>query len=200
MKPKEPIIHEIKHDLESVFFVLLHIACFTCGPTGTSTSGVKLFYRVAQWHHATGIDKMKDMKMVDIDHLNTFPLQRITEYWAPIAPYIQELIDVIYSGTPSFRSGNNATFEAFRGVLVKALDHCRTLKEDPLKYAAFRPLVTAKKRTRTKSAAQELPAKGHPATKLMRVMKDGDITKLPRNTRIMPFTQYQDSAAMDSEN
>lgn len=182
MAPKEPLVRKLAHDLESVFLVLLHIASFTCGPAGTSVGKVKISHRVAQWHHEPNIDILIDKKSIDIFYIHKSPDDRLTDYWLPIAPFIKELIAVVYPGVPQCSMKNEATFERFRDVLTRALNHCRTLQETPSNYAAIRPSVTSRKRPRNESTGED-----HPAPKHLRTMS----SELPHHPYyIVPYSQY----------
>ncbi len=72
------------------------------------------------------------------------PLKYLTEYWEPIAPYIRELIDVIYGTTYRIVDGvkSQATCETFKAVLVRALEHCQTLSETPVNFPQFNRLLS----------------------------------------------------------
>ncbi|KJA18090.1 hypothetical protein HYPSUDRAFT_45677 [Hypholoma sublateritium FD-334 SS-4] len=152
---KKPCVRELRHDLESVFLVLLHLARFTCGPPGTSVGEVKISHRIAQWHHESNIAILQDKKLIDLINIYRSPAEYLTDYWAPIAPYIQELIEVVYGARNLVNIidvKSQATCEAFKAVLSQALEHCQTLSETPASYPPVqqRP-VARQKRARPES-------------------------------------------------
>lgn len=134
MVPKKPAVRELRHDLESVFFVLLHLARFTCGPPGASVGEVKVSHRIAQWHQEPNISIMQDMKQIDLTYIQRSAAEYLTDYWVPIAPYIQELVKVVYGNSLFADPKSQATCEAFKAVLARALKHCRSLSETPVRY------------------------------------------------------------------
>ena len=145
-RPKKSCVRELRHDLESVILVLLHLVRFTCGPPSASVGEVKVSHRIAQWHHEFDIDVLKDKKQIDILNVHESPAEYLTEYWAPIAPYIRELIEVVY-GTGDLLARevkSQATCETFKAVLVRALEHCQTLSETPVSYPPIQPPPVAR--------------------------------------------------------
>lgn len=180
---RQPMEHRLAHDLESVCLVLLHIVRFTCGPAG-AIGNIKSSYRISQWHYEHNIEIMKDQKIMDVQSISKAPTAYITEYWAPIAPFITKLIDVVY---PQFKDPQNkkeVTYEAFKDILIEARQQCMSLRENPHKYAAFKPPRSApnqlKKRSRPKSLADDLPERKH----LRSLTEDHSQGHLPRNARI----------------
>ena len=154
MQNKSSSVRELRHELESVFLVLLNLARFTCGPPGASVGEVKLSHRIAIWHHEYHIDIMREHKQTDIWNVHESPTEFLTEYWAPIAPYVRELIEVVYGTSYQLARDmkSQATCETFKAVLLRALEHCQTLSETPVSYPPIQlPPVVRRKRAQSDS-------------------------------------------------
>jgi len=98
MQPSQPPEHWLEHDLESMLLVILHIACFTCGPTANLIGEVKSSFTISLWHHEPVVALVMERKKLDIFQLRKDMDKYITKYWHPIAPYLSMLIDIIYPG------------------------------------------------------------------------------------------------------
>ena len=151
-----PIVHQLSHDLESLCMILIHIMCFTFGPVGTPTSKGQHVenHRVAQWHHEHSLAVLQDLKSVDLHFLYKHPEDYVSEYWAPIAPFLSKLLLVVYPGIQTFDlDSRKLVFEDFRSTLVDALKYTNTIREEPRKYAALsqRRPTAAQKRTRVEN-------------------------------------------------
>ena len=154
-----PIVHQLSHDLESLCMILIHIMCFTFGPAGTPSSAKAKRvdnHRIAQWHHEHSLPVLQDLKSVDLHFLYKFPEDYVSEYWAPLAPFLQRLLLVVYPGIQMFElDSRQLVFEDFRSTLVDALKHTSTIPEVPHRYAALsqRRSLATQKRTRVESLA-----------------------------------------------
>ncbi|KAF9482353.1 hypothetical protein BDN70DRAFT_801610 [Pholiota conissans] len=144
MKPSSLIMHQLKHDLESVFLVLLNIVRLTWGPGATGDEcKVKPHFRISQWHHERSVERLKDLKEMDVRHVCKDPMPYLTDYWAPIAPFMQRFHDVFY---PVARvTESQAVYDAFKAVLIDAQNFCKTILEFVPNYAAFWNLDSLRK-------------------------------------------------------
>lgn len=191
MQPSKAVEHRLSHDLESLCLVLIHIIRFTSGPTGISVGNtIPEPHRVAQWHHEANIAILQDAKKMDLKMISDKPEAFITDYWAPIAPYITKLLNVIYPGLASLDMDSSAvTGEAFKSVLIEARDHCAKLSEMIPNYAAITENSLPQKRPRPKSLHQDHRGQKHPR----QLEEYQDLRALPRNAHIIPFSDYEDS-------
>jgi hypothetical protein len=183
MEPLQPLEHRLEHDLESVLMVILHIARFTCGPTGDAINEVKSSFNISLWHHEPVVGLVKRNKEADIFDIHENPTNFITEYWNPIGHYLIKLIDLIYPGIRQrVMAAGPATCKSFKEVLVAARDHCEGLQEQTANYAAF---TSNRKR---KSKAQD---RGK-TKQLRRPKKDtvDPIRRRPAPARVSSRSQY----------
>lgn len=160
-----PIIHQLSHDIESLCMILIHIVCFTFGPVGAHLCKPSSLreQRISQWHHEDNLSVLRDLKSMDLKYLCQYPEDFVSEYWAPIAPFLSRLLRVVYPGIKEVEMDSRKfVFEDFRSTLIDALNHLSMIPEAPHKYAAltrYKPSATIQKRPRIES----LPS--HPNTR-----------------------------------
>lgn len=134
-----PVIHRLAHDLESLCLVLIHIVRFSRGPIGINKGQVnQKTYRVSQWHHESDMQALEDYKKLDLKEIAEHPEVYVNSYWAPIAPFISQLIYLVYPGiTTNDMDSTSLKHQEFKDVLIAARNYCSTLKEVPYNYCAF---------------------------------------------------------------
>lgn len=190
MSPSSPVEHRLEHDLESLCLVFLHIARFTCGPIGNPIGELKNSYCISKWHHEHVAEVMKSLKKVDLFELRKKPEAYVSDYWAPIASYITDLLDIIYPGSDFEMKTGTDTCKQFKAVLIAARDHCNILGETPTNYAAFTP---TRKRPRTKSSAQDQEERKHKRPLLE------NHANTHRSAYVPSFAQYSNNIPVASQ-
>lgn len=193
MKPSEPVEHRLSHDLESLCMVLIHIVRFTCGPAGTSVGAIKTSHRVSQWHHEENVTFLKDAKKLDLKEIFDNPGDYISDYWAPITPYISSLLNTVYPGLETLdMNSRELDSGAFKSILINARNHCATLSEPAANYAAFNPpaVPSARKRSRSTSNPQDRPQLKHARPSAEMTLRRAP----PRKARVVSFSEREASA------
>jgi hypothetical protein len=97
MKPSKPVMHKLRHDLQSVALVFLHIVRFLGGPVGVTVGDILRSHCVAQWHHEHNITIMKDQNNGDIRLIRKNPAAHVSQYWHPLATYVAQLLTLAFS-------------------------------------------------------------------------------------------------------
>lgn len=136
------VVHRLSHDLESLCMVLIHIVCFSYGPIGTRHAPpMASSHRISQWHHEDELEVLEDNKKLDLKAFAETPELFVNGYWAPIIPFMQQLVNLVYPGITTNNMDSSAlTYEAFRAVLVAAYNHCAAVAQETdfvYNYAAF---------------------------------------------------------------
>lgn len=119
--------------------VLVHIVRFSRGPIGTNKGQInRKTYRVSQWHHESDMQALEDYKKLDLKEIAENPELYVNSYWAPIAPFISQLLYLVYPGiTTNDMDSSLLKHQEFKDVLIAARNHCSMLKEVPYNYCAF---------------------------------------------------------------
>lgn len=99
----------MRHDLESVFLVLLHIFRFTAGPKGSSKD-IKDNQWITRWHNHHDVTiSLKELKRLDIqnvleslrpsdDESGPSDNENVrTFYWTPIYPVLKRMLLLFYA-------------------------------------------------------------------------------------------------------
>ena len=121
MKPRDPIVHRLDHDLESVCYVLLHLVRFSTGPVGARYGSARKSCRVALWQHEESIKSIKDSKVTNLIKIISHPQRYLSEYWRPMAPFIAQILKLfpVKSASPT-EAKINQKYLQFRNLLVAA--------------------------------------------------------------------------------
>lgn len=174
---EKPIIHRLSHDLESLCMVLIHIVRFSYGPIGT-THGAEnsATFRVSQWHQESNVEALEDQKKMDLKAIVEKPERYINGYWAPIIPYIQQLLYLVYPGIiTNNMDSTSLTHKAFKDVLIAARDHCSTTPDVSYNYAAYNLSGTSGQKRPRPEDPDDIQAE-YPNTR-------------PRPLHVIPFTE-----------
>lgn len=141
LKPSspDPVIHRLSHDLESLCMILIHIVRFSYGPIGTiNGTPNEQTNRISQWHHESDIETLEDNKKMDLKAIAENPERYINGYWAPIVPYIQKLLYLVYPSIATNNMDSTALMhQEFKNVLISARDYCCKIPDFSYNYAAF---------------------------------------------------------------
>lgn len=134
--------HEPRHDLESLFYVILTICTYVNSP-GCLRSPIPIGDEqslcVNEWWATLDGRLLVRNKAQHITSLDEFVLPCLPSYWTDFHQVLRDLREVIWPGkdTNVMHAKNAATHDGFLAVLTKARDKYRESGEVP---AAFAPV------------------------------------------------------------
>ena len=124
--------HSAKHDLESVFFVLLYICTMYAGPgklwinpaldDTTHPFGNWLDKTNIEWH---AIAALKSPAFSDPAHTKNVVFKHVHPYFSPLVPMLNSLCDTVY--TPFMVDGPNGPEVVQRGMTCPCGTHAAVL-------------------------------------------------------------------------
>lgn len=188
---EKAIEHRLSHDLESLFLVLLHIVGFLADP-GTINNVETSSFRVSRWHFEQFPAILKEYKENDLRAIYQEPESFLSQYWCPLAPYLQRLFRVVYSNIDTafnMMDTTSLTSHAFISILTEARNEFAKYGEKESSYAKL-PVAPPKRR----SPPANINATGQPKKSRL-TSAEGDSERMhPRRARAIPFADWEDSA------
>lgn len=146
----KPFTHKPKHDLKSLFYVILNLCTYTTGPSclhtyisGTGEHSVCL----NEWWTTSDNHCFAHLKASQIDSLDDSILQHLPPYWNDFHSVLKDLHKAIWCDTwcTVQTQDNLATHQDFLDVLIKARDHYSTTEKDNVvNFAPIPPLRSDK--------------------------------------------------------
>lgn len=141
-------MHAPKHDLESLFYVLLHVCTYTTGP-GCLRSHIpedqEQSVCLNEWWNTFDRHQLARYKAAQLDAFQDYILDRLPSYWTDFHPVLHGLYNVLWGEQCSvLRQPNVATHDAFLKVLREARENYRNANE---KLHAFAPMNNEKTAT-----------------------------------------------------
>lgn len=139
--------HQPKHDLESLFYVLLTLCSYTTGPgrlrdhiatVDEPSVCLNEWWNLANNRHELARNKAGLLSCIDINITSRFP-----PYWNDFRPVVEELRMALWpEAIPVQSQANKATHEAFLKIFMKARDRYSQEPETsrPLEFA---PMTTS---------------------------------------------------------
>jgi len=119
-------VHEPRHDLESILYIILYVCTFVCGP------GLPLLWPqrrlethpmsppIRTWFCDAGIGEIGYRKVAHIEHYEVAILLYFTPYWRDFAPFAKELITSCFPVKPLLP--NDFQYNKFLQILKTAYD------------------------------------------------------------------------------
>lgn len=145
MKPSD-FAHQPKHDLESLFYVLLTLCTYTTGP-GCLRAHIpeadEPSVCLNEWWATHDHHQLARNKGVMLSSLDLFVLSRLPSYWDDFHPVLKGLHKVLWPAECAvINQPNMATHDAFLKILNKAREEYSQAEETahPL---AFAPITDA---------------------------------------------------------
>ena len=141
--------HLPKHDLESLFYVLLTICTYTTGP-GCLRSPIPNITEPSiclnEWWDTCDRHRLAREKGVLLDSFEYYILDHLPSYWEDFHPVLCGLRAAIWpKKDPVLTQPNVATHDGFMEVLTKAMEQYRIAEEEVYPFA---PVPPKSKRTR----------------------------------------------------
>ena len=110
--------HELRHDLESIFYVLVWVCCHMLGPEVERHDAHGLPIR--EWcNMGSNLRKLGLVKLSHIADSEDSLLGHFTTYWNDFKPFIRSLITAFWPN--GFRNPNSITSEKMLMILREAL-------------------------------------------------------------------------------
>ena len=131
--------HEPRHDLESLFYVILTICTYVDSP-GCLRSAIPVEDErslcLNEWWATLDGNLLARNKASHMTSLEHCVLQRLPPYWDDFHKYLIELRDAIWPGNSYVLDvKNSATHDKFLSILTEARDMYRDCGEVPCPYA-----------------------------------------------------------------
>jgi hypothetical protein len=114
--------HDIRHDLESVFYVLIWVCCHMDGPEMERSNPFLL--PVREWCNMNF--KLRKLGLIKLAHLANFEdsiLKHFTPYWTDFKPFMRKLRSAFWPG--SFEIPNSITSEEMLKILREAANEVK---------------------------------------------------------------------------
>jgi hypothetical protein len=119
LKDGKKFCHDICHDLESIFYVLIWVCCHMDGPEMERNDPFSLPIR--EWCNMNS--KLHKVGLIKLSHLANFEdsiLKHFTPYWADFRPFMRRLKSAFWP--TSFETPNSITSEKMLKILREAAD------------------------------------------------------------------------------
>jgi hypothetical protein len=110
-------VHDIRHDLESIFHVIIWVCCHMEGPEVERSDPFRL--PVREWGNMSF--KLHKLGLIKLSHFANFEdsiLKHFTPYWHDFKPYIRQLKSAFWP--ESFEKPNCMTSERLLSILKDA--------------------------------------------------------------------------------
>ncbi|KJA19066.1 hypothetical protein HYPSUDRAFT_141276 [Hypholoma sublateritium FD-334 SS-4] len=151
-------VHQPKHDLESLFYVILNICSYVMKP-GYLRSPTPIINELSicvnEWWHTRDHHVLARTKCSQIDDLDDYILSRLPPYWDDFHPVLQDLQKAIWPLDRSVKKQQSvATHDAFIEIFTKARDRYSTQNEEPCLYAPT-PLHASKGSQKRKNSEDD---------------------------------------------
>lgn len=117
LKGGNSFYHDIRHDLESIFYVLIWVCCHMEGPEVERNNPFVLPLR--EW--TNNKLKLHDLGLLKLSHLANFEdsiLKYFTPYWQDMKPFMRQLKSAFWP--ESFETPNQITCEKMLSILKEA--------------------------------------------------------------------------------
>jgi hypothetical protein len=117
LKDGKTFRHDIRHDLESIFYVLVWVCCHMEGPEMERSDTFVL--PVREWCNMTL--KLHKLGLTKLSHLANFEdsiLRHFTPYWSEFKPFMRQLKSAFWP--ESFETPNRITSEKMLSILKEA--------------------------------------------------------------------------------
>ena len=211
---KTKFCHQPKHDLESLFYVILTLCTYTTGP-GALRSHIPATYETSicmnyWWYFGQDQHELARHKATMVSCLDENVTSRFAPYWDDFIPFINDLRNVLWpSVTPVQAQKNVATHKGFLKVLTKARDKFKHEPEasSPLEYALInksnhpkantarnstQPLTTVSSLRKRKDVA-DADDGSHRGQKSARATGKIHFQLIPHCMKLQSFANYVDS-------
>lgn len=119
--------HDFRHDLESIFYVLLWVCCHMEGPEVERNNPFVLPLR--EW--TNNKLKLHDLGLLKLSHLANFEdsiLKHFTPYWDDVKPFMKQLKSAFWP--ESFETPNRITAEKMLSILKEAVANVQDMEVD----------------------------------------------------------------------
>ena len=143
--------HEPRHDLESLFYVILTLCTYVERP-GQLRSHQPLPQEKSiclnRWWAIGDYHELARSKAITLSSFKTYVLRSISPYWTDFFPFLEKLHKAIWPEPGVvIEQKNMATHKEFLRILSEAKEYYRNRKETPLEYAAIvdRPATSKRK-------------------------------------------------------
>jgi Fungal protein kinase len=126
LKSGNKFSHDLRHDLESVFYVLIWVCSHMEGPETERSDPHSL--PVREWCSMNV--NLRKLGLIKLSHLADFEdsiLRHFTPYWNDFKPYVRQLMDAFWPTT--FQKSNSMTSEKMLEILKDAITNMKDAEE-----------------------------------------------------------------------
>ena len=146
-------IHSPAHDLEALLQTMLGIVTFTDGPYEARVQQNDVHVPMARWYNEGDREQLFKDKSFDVSHFDRDIGAYLMPYWQPLVPYLRRLVAATWTGP---NCSSHATHEAYRKILLDALEGLKKFPEVPAMYACT---ITKRSRSSDNDEAGRWPYK-----------------------------------------
>jgi hypothetical protein len=117
LKNGKTFYHDLRHDLESIFYVIIWVCCHMEGPEVERKD--PYFLPVREWCNMN--HSLRKLGLIKLSHLANFDdsiLQHFPPYWHDFMPYMRQLKTAFWP--ESFETPNRITSEKMLSILKEA--------------------------------------------------------------------------------
>lgn len=121
---KSPFTHRAGHDLESFLSTIITICNYTTGPGGqlrVPMAGDEDML-MNSWFTKEQRRQLACLKSAHLEAFNESIQPDLPKYWADFAPFLCRLVEVTWAAKPFSTKPNTATHQAYRAILLEALN------------------------------------------------------------------------------
>lgn len=200
-KQASDFTHKPEHDLESLFYVILHLCTYTAGPAllrshipGSQEQSICL----NEWSNLFDRHQLVRCKASQLDLFQDFVLERLPSYWDDFHPVLLGLRNILWGKeSPILSQSNIATHDGFLRVLMEAREKFRDSNEEVRPFAPLKAPIPSQKRKDSDKCPDEGAQRGKKAA---RAEDNKRVTiswaePAPHNINPQRFSSYIDSGA-----
>ena len=116
----EDFIHQPRHDLELILYVIFYICTFTKGPGIPRTSKEAITLPLRKWFSNENPKEIGLRKLAHMSSPEALITNHFTNYWADFAPFAQQLVSVCFPGKTVTSLPNQLTHKGMLEILQRA--------------------------------------------------------------------------------
>ncbi len=122
---KSPFTYRAAHDLEGLLSTIITVCNYTTGPGGQlrefKAGDDEMLMN--SWFTQEKTRKLACMKAIHLSAFKTCIQPDLPDYWQDFAVYLHQLIEATWDSRPFLGTPTTATHQAYRKILLQALDY-----------------------------------------------------------------------------
>lgn len=187
-----PFKYHAGHNLESLLYTMLTLCTYTVGPGGqlreNTNDDISKSIKLNEWFSIALRLPLAEKKAFTLESYDTFIQPDLPQYWQDFSPYLQRLINATWNKQILYRADNIATHQAYRTILMDALE--KYTKEETKELAVYAFVPKAKRQINNSTSPRK--------AKRTRLDNDADRDSddavfIPRGTQTCFLDDYEES-------